>query len=77
LDEGTLSQRNIARRIGFSRGTVHAIARGKRPDYPGGAGPSDFLPLPRPPQRCPGCGGMVRMPCLLCYIRGLKDRPRQ
>ena len=30
LGEGRLSQRNIARRIGVSRGTVNAIALGKR-----------------------------------------------
>ena len=34
LAEGSLSQRAIAERMGVSRGTVCAIAHGKRRDYP-------------------------------------------
>jgi transcriptional regulator with XRE-family HTH domain len=33
LSEGRLSQRAIARRTGISRGTVAAIASGRRPAY--------------------------------------------
>ncbi len=76
LSEEELSQREIARRLGVSRGTVHAIAVGRRPDrssrrrerlngfrYPSG-----------PPRRCPGCGGLVQMPCLLCYLRSRRQK---
>jgi hypothetical protein len=81
LQEGRTSQRKIARRLGVSRGTVSAIAHGERPDYlsvRGGEGDDFFTPL-GPPRRCPGCGGMVYMPCLLCHIRGLPrvDRHRR
>ena len=74
LDKGTLSQRTIARRIGVSRGTVNAIAQGKRPDYSGlRRNADDFSPPAGPPRRCPGCGGMVLMPCLLCHVRAIRQ----
>ena len=74
LAVGELSQRNIARRLGVSRGTVNAIARGKRPDYrPPRRGDDDFVPPSGIPKRCPGCGGMVQTPCLLCRVRGIKE----
>ena len=74
LAQGEFSQRKIARIAGISRGTVGAIAAGKR---------SDRVRLRRavedesrepvgPLQRCPGCGGMVYMPCSLCRARALK-----
>jgi len=68
LAAGQLSQRKIASRVGVSRGTVNAIALGKRPDYTvrsrrqGGG----FVPPSGRPRRCASCGGMVQMPCLLC-----------
>lgn len=69
LAEGQLSQRQIARRTGISRGTVAAIASGRRrPRYP----PSPTSPggFPRgKPVRCPGCGALVQMPCLACWLR--------
>lgn len=76
LKENRLSQRTIARATGVSRGTVNAIARGFRPDYrPGpGPGPGEFVAPAGPPRRCPGCGGLVQMPCLVCYIRALGRR---
>ena len=46
LDEGLMSQRKIARRLGVSRGTVHAIARGKRPDYLDRWDDADDFPAP-------------------------------
>ncbi len=76
LDEKRLSQRRISLRVGVSRGTVNAIARGTRPDYgtrrkqPG----DEFLPPTGLPERCPGCGAMVRMPCLACRVRAIKQR---
>lgn len=75
LNERKLSQRMIARRVGVSRGTVNAIWLGKRPER---ASPQADEEAPQfdaaPPQRCPGCGGMVQMPCLLCRIRELREK---
>jgi hypothetical protein len=74
----THSQRYIARLLGVSRGTVAAIASGKRQKTP--------LPEPcdddtedteepsGPPTRCPGCGGLVYIPCLLCRLREQRAR---
>lgn len=78
LAEGGLSQRRIAQRVGVSRGTVNAVARGRRPDYEIGRRPpgADFTPPSGPPKRCPGCGGMVQMPCLLCHVRAIRGRSR-
>lgn len=78
LDEGSLSQRGIARQLGVSRGTVHAIARGKRPDYHNRRGEEeDQIVPPRGPwSRCRTCGGMVQMPCLACRVRALRDASR-
>lgn len=75
LTKGGLSRRHIARYVGVSRGTVQAIASGKRPDY------STRRPRDRydmifpsgPPRRCPTCGGMVQMPCLLCHVRRIRE----
>ena len=78
LAQGELSQRKIAEQTGVSRGTVGAIALGRRPEYQDrrqDAG-GDFEPPGGPLRRCPGCGGMVLMPCLLCHVRGLKQRQR-
>jgi len=76
LAEGSLSQRAIAERMGVSRGTVCAIAHGKRRDYPPQFFRKDInftAPAGRP-VRCSGCGGLVQMPCLACYIRQWKCR---
>jgi len=74
LGEDRLSQRKIASRVGVSRGTVNAIALGKRADSPARWRPEDdgFTPPTGFSVRCPGCGGMAQMPCLLCYIRARK-----
>ncbi len=71
LQEGRLSQRKIARHLGVSRGTVNAIAVGKRAATCDRQGPDGggFVPPHGRVKRCPGCGGMVQMPCLLCFIR--------
>jgi len=69
LAEGRLSQNQIARKTGISRSTVQNVANGRRPDYAArrreltAGGPTG------PTQRCPGCGGMVEMPCRLCRAR--------
>ena len=78
LVEGRLSQRRIAKLIGISRATVGAIANGRRPKYPipHRAENDPFGPPTGPPQRCVGCGGMVYVPCRLCYVRDLKETQR-
>jgi hypothetical protein len=70
LLEGRRSQRSIAQCLGVSRGTVNAIARGRRRDSQ--SEQDDDKGFTRPtglPVRCPGCGGLTQMPCLLCYVR--------
>jgi transcriptional regulator with XRE-family HTH domain len=78
LAERAYSQRKIARITGVSRGTVGAIASGKRRDYE--VVESDFETEPAgpvgPPERCPGCGGFVNMPCRLCRVRSLMAKSR-
>ena len=70
LAEGIFSQRKIARLTGVSRGSVGAIASGKRPDYELRSRVEDKFERPAgPPRRCPTCGGMVYMPCRLCALR--------
>ncbi len=68
LAEGKLSQRRIARLMKVSRGTVGAVASGKRPDYKKRRPNADSMPT-GPPRRCPDCGGMVLMPCHGCQTR--------
>ncbi len=78
LAEGKLSQRKIAKHIGISRATVGAIASGKRPDYkPRPPSDDDLFRPTGPPRRCPGCGGMVHLPCRLCHVRELKDKDQR
>jgi hypothetical protein len=68
LDEKRLSQRKIATQLGISRGTVHAIASGKRGIH-GRESNSDEEPAPHTPVRCVGCGARVYLPCVLCKAR--------
>ncbi len=79
LAEGKLSQRAVARRTRVSRGTVGAIAAGKRPDYRRRPPVRNEAATPRPAgptRRCPGCGGMVQMPCRTCGTRkAMADLP--
>lgn len=70
LAEGKISQRKIAKLVGMSRGTVNSIALGRRPRI--SAPPDELQPFSGPLVRCPGCGGKVFMPCLLCRVRKLK-----
>ena len=75
LYEGKLSQRKIAIRLGVSRGTVSAVAAGKRPDNEAMRRKRDdgFVPPGGPPVRCRGCGGKAKMPCLACYVRKMTE----
>ena len=76
LEEGQLSQRKIAAKLGVSRGTVGAIASGRRGLF--GKEPEaeqpDVCALDLPPERCEGCGAMVYMPCVLCRSREYQRR---
>ena len=56
-----------------SRGTVGAIASGKRPNYPVIV-PEEEIDSSIPPVRCRDCGGLVYAPCHLCRVRVLKAR---
>jgi hypothetical protein len=71
LAEGKLSQRKIAKLTGVSRGTVGALANGKRVlrQRETDCWEAGLEPQPGPPQRCPGCGGLVYLPCRLCRTR--------
>jgi hypothetical protein len=76
LKEGQLSQRQIAARVGVSRGTVNAVASGRRvlqgrDAQAEGARTPDFA---SPPVRCPRCGYRIYAPCLICHTRDHKSR---
>jgi hypothetical protein len=76
LKEGKLSQRKIAARLGVSRGTVGAIAGGRRGLH--GKDPQADAFAARcaslPPVRCPHCGYRVYQPCLVCRARRHRER---
>ena len=75
LQDGNLSQRKIATRLGVSRGTVNAIANGRRGLF--GKEPTEARSDPSPhgvsPERCPRCGFKVYLPCLVCRTREYRD----
>ena len=71
LAEGLYSQRDVARILKISRGTVGAIASGGRGDYRVVSFKAGAIRTDLPPVRCPGCGGWVYVPCHLCRIRKL------
>ena len=72
-----LSYRKIAQTTGVSRGSIGAIANGRRVDHV----PREEENLRRlngPLARCPTCGGLVCLPCLLCGTRAtLGKRSRE
>jgi hypothetical protein len=76
LARGNVSQREIARELDISRGSVNAIASGRRPDYPVKELDEDDIRCWLPPVRCSGCGGMVYAPCRLCRVRAAKREHR-
>jgi hypothetical protein len=69
LGEGQLSRRKIARKLSVSRSTVCAIASGQRALYGKQSEPDAPNPELLPPERCPKCGYLVEMPCLVCRAR--------
>lgn len=75
IAQGEFSQRKIARMTGVSRATIGAIAAGKRPDYEERQRLRQLEAAEEPAgpvERCPGCGGLVHMPCRLCRVRRIK-----
>lgn len=76
LGEGRLSQRKIAAKLRVSRGTVSAIANGRRGLYGREASDDRTFPIgqPAPPERCPRCGYRVYMPCRICSSRDFQER---
>ena len=71
LGEGQLSQRQIAARLDVSRGTVGAIASGRR-GLKGKGGEGGALPAHTArcrPARCRHCGYRVYAPCRICLAR--------
>ena len=77
LVDTSLSQRQIARLVHVSHGTVQAIASGKRPDRPHGRQGQPLVAPCGPWRRCRGCGARVRMPCLACILRRAAARRRK
>ena len=76
VDEGKLSRRQIAKNLHVSRATVAAIAGGRRGLHgrdPATAYPTTHLRRPLA-VRCPHCGGLVYLPCLLCAARAFRLR---
>ena len=79
LQDGRLSQRKIAARLGVGRGTVSAIANGHRGLF--GREPQGTRHEPslrpslhgEPSVRCPRCGFKVYLPCLVCRTREYRD----
>ncbi len=69
LANGKYSQRKISRMTNVSRGTVSAIANGKRPDFKPKAQEDEIIFPQGPKGRCPECGAMVYLPCRLCLLK--------
>jgi len=69
LSDGKLSRRKIAQRLGVSRSTVCAISNGQRALFGKEPEPDDPDRETLPPERCPKCGYLVQIPCLVCRTR--------
>lgn len=72
------SQRAVAERFGVSRSVVKRLMQQQhlsRGALRRSANVNEDGPFVLPegmPQRCPGCGHRVQMPCLACQLRGRK-----
>jgi hypothetical protein len=66
--------RQISRLTGVSRGTVAAILEGRWRARSRKRKPPEEPPS-GPFRRCPGCGGMVLMPCQACRALDAKRHP--
>jgi hypothetical protein len=70
IRERKLSHRKIASHLGISRGTVSAIASGRRGLHGRETiGPYTASVPTSAPTRCPECGYRVYLPCLVCRTR--------
>jgi hypothetical protein len=78
LDEGELTYRAIARRLGVGRRTVQRIANSHRGLHGRErSGLRRRWPYERrTPTRCPSCGGLVFEPCRLCRLQRLETLDR-
>ncbi len=88
LRSADLSQRQVAMRLGVSRGTVASVARGKRsakqqrstgvlPIASKDQHAPQIVPdLDAVPVRCPSCGCRVFLPCLVCHLRKMERSRR-
>ena len=73
LEEGELSRRAIAARLGVSRGTVNAVANGQRGIW--GKIPEDEKAgRTAQAERCHECGYSVYKPCIICEARRFQDK---
>jgi hypothetical protein len=72
LAERKHTHREIAAWTGVSRGSVGAIALGRR-RLGDPLAPDDGEP-PAAPVRCAGCGALVYLPCVLCGLQGKQRR---
>lgn len=73
LSEGKLSRREIADKLGISRGSVNSIFNGTLTTHDERPRVADGDPLETGPiERCATCGGRVYMPCRLCAVRSWK-----
>lgn len=79
LASGEFSQRVIAKRAGVARGTVDAIASGRRAGraarYAVRTADGRLAWQPEDPERvdrCATCGHRVLMPCLACFVRSIR-----
>ncbi len=74
LADGQMSHRQIAETVGMCRGSVSAIASGRRPDYEtrrrADALRSDAEEVlgSGAVERCPDCGALAAMPCRACHL---------
>ena len=77
LKQGDLSQRAIAAQLRVSRGTVSAIASGRRGlDGKRADDDSGTSHASGPPARCPECGYRTYRPCRICRIREHRHKHR-
>ena len=71
LEEGQLTQQQIAELTGIGRSTVQSIAIGRRQRLY--FNPCDEPPV-QTPVRCAECGGLIYPPCQLCRLRRWQRR---
>jgi predicted XRE-type DNA-binding protein len=68
IEQKTMSQRQIAKRLGVSRGTVQAVAHGKRTEHTPAVKVATWVAPTGKPKRCRICGSYAKTPCLACQL---------